>query len=154
MDILSLSNATFPPKQEGVSRVIKAKNHMVYRSYNGQSLKVGDPVYQISFIQGSYTPILLLFHIIELIQDGRIKIKGEIQVGNTKNIGEQIIFPNQVHTDPLALLEHWLGILLHKANIELPTQLNGLKRLISEINPNYDFDKVVVGEGLQEEQEI
>lgn len=131
-----------------------ANVNKTYVSYDGKNLSVGDTVYQISFIEGTHQPVLFTYKIMDLIQDGRIRIRGEKMVGSMNNIREDTVKPSTVHTSSLLLLEEWLSRYTFKYQEEIPKVIEGLKNLILTVNPDYRPDKIEVGKGLLPTEEI
>lgn len=129
-----------------------ANLNKTYVSYDGKNLSVGDTVYQISFIEGTYQPVLFTYKIMDLVQDGRIRIRGEKLVGSMNNVREDIVKPTTVHTNASLLLEEWLSRYIFKYEEEIPKVIEGLKNLILSVNPDYRPDKIEVGKGLSAEE--
>lgn len=136
------------------SNFVPAKQSHDYQSSNGVMLRLGDEVYQITFIEGTNKPVLFKFTIIELLSDGRIKIKGSLQIDATTNVVEHVVRPNNVHTNPKELLLHWLAIAKHQFEIELPERISGLETLIRDLDPEYVSTNLQIGHGLNPEIEI
>lgn len=123
----------------------------IFVSFDNKELKINDIIYQISNIKDSYTPILREFVIKEFVSDGRVRISGETKINGIVNKLETIVSPREVCTNAEFLLKHWIINLKHKINVELPTIINGLEKILIEINPSWDKN-LEVGEGLLEEE--
>lgn len=125
------------------------KNHL-YLSYNGSPLTIGETVYQITFIEGTSIPLLIKFTVEDRVNDGRVKITGSTQNGNFTNTITTVVAPNTLHTNPKVLLETWWVNTKHQLEIELPAKIQGLEKLLKELDINWNPEKIEVGTGLTE----
>ena len=135
----SQSNFTVPSSSP---KFIPAANNHEYKSYDGKRVNIGDKVYQISFVEGTYTPVLFEFEVRQLLNDGRVTL-----VGKFNNVTKDVqVHPRNVHTNAMELLEYWLYTISHKLLVELPETKVGLENEIKKIKPDYDFTKIQIGE--------
>lgn len=136
------------------TKFVEGTNFNTYKSFNDEPLSVGQIVYQMSNLEGTYTPILREFTITELLRDGRIKIEGSILINNTMNKNTLQVHPSNVHTDAKELVKYYLANLKHKMQVEYVHYHNGLIKIMLELDPHYDTDNLIVGEGITEKTEI
>ena len=73
---------------------------MTHFSFNNQSLKIGDTVYQIS-IENGVIPKIIKYEIESLQPNDMIIIKNDKY--------RQRITSNKVHTDPIGLIDMWIA---------------------------------------------
>lgn len=139
-----MTNSSSPFKT--TSAFIPAGNRHNYLSYDKVPLQVGMEVYQVAFTTGNALPILMKFSIEEKLGDGRIKIKNQID----NNVIINMVNPNQVHTNALALVQEWYVIAKHQYEVELPAKINSFITILKQLNPNWSPENVLVGTGLLE----
>lgn len=129
------------------------KSHIKYISFDGQPLKIGQPIYQIGS-STEYRVFLQKGTVIDFINDGRIRINLEVSNKNVKYHSDVMVQPNQVCIDPKYLVQDWIINIKRKLEIELPAVMQSLYDIWKDNWPNEEIKIESVGEGLSENIEI
>jgi len=125
------------------------KEHIRYTSYDGVELKTGQPVFQMAPIEGQNKVFLRKFQIVDLLGDGRIRIKSNHNINGVEHVLDIMVNANQVCVDEKFLVKDWINSVKYKKDVELVELEKCLYEIWFKNWPNELYD-VSVGEGIQD----